>query len=113
MKSWTFRHTVMTRGNFARRIQLARRLLEPDSVWTVSRIPHFRGQLGTSSSQLSGRLFLCMPLGASALESNKAYCNLNPKCEPQLGKRGLLSGPRRSSGRGTQRTFHVVGFEFV
>lgn len=27
----------------------------------------------------------------SILESNKKYINLNPKCEPQLGKRGLYS----------------------
>jgi aminopeptidase-like protein len=26
----------------------------------------------------------------SALEENRTYINLNPKCEPQLGRRGLF-----------------------
>jgi aminopeptidase-like protein len=34
------------------------------------------------------------------LENNRAYVNLNPKCEPQLGKRGLyrLMGGDRDTG---------------
>ena len=32
------------------------------------------------------------------LENNKTYVNLNPKCEPQLGKRGLYSNVGASAG---------------
>ena len=32
------------------------------------------------------------------LEHNRAYVNLNPKCEPQLGKRGLYSSVGASAG---------------
>jgi aminopeptidase-like protein len=30
------------------------------------------------------------------LENNRTYLNLNPKCEPQLGKRGLYSSPGKN-----------------
>ena len=33
------------------------------------------------------------------LENNRAYVNLNPKCEPQLGKRGLYSSVGAPEGR--------------
>jgi aminopeptidase-like protein len=39
--------------------------------------------LGDSISKLLAILYI--------LENNRAYLNLNPKCEPQLGKRGLYS----------------------
>jgi aminopeptidase-like protein len=32
------------------------------------------------------------------LENNRSYINLNPKCEPQLGKRGLYSNVGAPSG---------------
>ena len=38
----------------------------------------------------------------NTLESNRTYINLNPKCEPQLGKRGLykaISGQADSKSR--------------
>ena len=37
------------------------------------------GVLGVALPVVAGRL----------LEGNRTYVNLNPKCEPQLGKRGL------------------------
>jgi len=33
------------------------------------------------------------------LENNRSYCNQNPKCEPQLGRRGLY---REMGGRDTK-----------
>ena len=33
------------------------------------------------------------------LENNGRYLNLNPKCEPQLGKRGLYRAPWWAGGR--------------
>ena len=38
--------------------------------------------------QLADSLAMCLEI-LEALEGNRAYVNLNPKCEPQLGKRGL------------------------
>ena len=37
---------------------------------------------------------------SNVLENNRTYLNLNPKCEPQLGKRGLyrLMGGDRETG---------------
>jgi len=32
------------------------------------------------------------------IENNKSYMNLNPKCEPQLGKRGLYNSVGASAG---------------
>lgn len=42
----------------------------------------------------------------NVLESNRKYLNLNPKCEPQLGKRGLYSSPARSE----RALFWVLSF---
>ena len=33
------------------------------------------------------------------LENNRTYCNLNPKCEPQLGRRGLYDNTGGSNER--------------
>ena len=41
-----------------------------------------------SSSELSESFTTCVSV-LDILEHNKTYINLNPKCEPQLGKRGL------------------------
>jgi aminopeptidase-like protein len=35
----------------------------------------------------------------NVLENNRTYMNLNPKCEPQLGKRGLYSSVGAPEGR--------------
>jgi aminopeptidase-like protein len=39
-------------------------------------------------SSLSGSLELCISV-INILEQNRSYLNQNPKCEPQLGKRGI------------------------
>ena len=39
---------------------------------------------------LAGSLSTCLSL-FYVLENNQTYVNLNPKCEPQLGKRGLYA----------------------
>lgn len=41
-----------------------------------------------SSEALAGTLRFCLD-AFRVLESNKTFLNLNPKCEPQLGRRGL------------------------
>lgn len=41
-----------------------------------------------SASALEGSLDLCRKV-VNTLEGNRVYVNLNPKCEPHLGKRGL------------------------
>lgn len=48
---------------------------------------------------LGDSCFECLSV-LSAIESNKVYRNLNPKCEPQLGKRGLYRalGGQRDGG---------------
>jgi aminopeptidase-like protein len=43
----------------------------------------------------------------SVLENNKRYMNLNPKCEPQLGKRGLF---RTFGGRAETRDLEMAIF---
>ena len=45
----------------------------------------------------------------SLLESNKRYLNQNPKCEPQLGKRGLY----QSIGGGTDKKLHELSMLWV
>jgi aminopeptidase-like protein len=44
------------------------------------------------------------------LEDNRAYVNLNPKCEPQLGRRGLYSllGGRSDAKRGEMAILWVL-----
>ena len=44
------------------------------------------------------------------LENNETYLNLNPKCEPQLGKRGLyrLLGSQKSGGQNELAMFWVL-----
>lgn len=39
------------------------------------------------------------------IETNKTYLNLNPKCEPQLGKRGLF---KKVGGAGKTKDFHMA-----
>jgi aminopeptidase-like protein len=39
----------------------------------------------------------------NVLENNKKYINLNPKCEPQLGKRGLYRAIGGQNGRGANQ----------
>jgi len=41
-----------------------------------------------SEEALAGSLQFCLDI-CDVLESNRTYRNTNPKCEPQLGKRGL------------------------
>jgi len=44
---------------------------------------------------LANSFLKCLSI-VSVLENNRTYLNLNPKCEPQLGKRGLyhaIGGP--------------------
>jgi aminopeptidase-like protein len=47
--------------------------------------------------QLADSLTQCRAV-LDVLEKNKSYLNLKPKCEPQLGKRGLYSAMGGSSG---------------
>jgi aminopeptidase-like protein len=51
------------------------------------------------SGSLAGSLALCMSV-VDVLEHNRRYRSLNPKCEPQLGRRGLYRtlGGQRNAG---------------
>jgi aminopeptidase-like protein len=68
-------------------------------VGSLTRTPHGRyAQYHTSADDLNLvrpqyiRASLEMYLRViETLEANRRYCNLNPKCEPQLGRRGLYS----------------------
>jgi aminopeptidase-like protein len=54
-----------------------------------------------SEEALAGSLQFCLDI-CDVLESNRTYRNTNPKCEPQLGKRGLyreLGGQTDSEAR--------------
>jgi len=54
-----------------------------------------------SVDSLAGSLSVCME-SMQALENNACYLNSNPKCEPQLGRRGLYrkhGGDRDFAGR--------------
>ena len=46
------------------------------------------------------------------LENNKVYVNQNPKCEPQLGRRGLYTSIGGQTGEPNFRTRNAVGPEF-
>lgn len=57
-----------------------------------------------SADSLAESLELCIGL-CSTLESNLAYMNLSPKCEPRLGPRNLF---RNVGGRGPSELEHAV-----
>ncbi|HZI24053.1 MAG TPA: DUF4910 domain-containing protein [Chryseolinea sp.] len=69
------------------------------SVGCLSRTPYGQyNEYHTSADDLSfikasslEEAFVTVREILEALEANKKYLNLNPKCEPQLGKRGLYS----------------------
>jgi aminopeptidase-like protein len=69
------------------------------SVGCLSRTPYGQyNEYHTSADDLSfikasslEEAFVMVREILQALEANKKYLNLNPKCEPQLGKRGLYS----------------------
>jgi aminopeptidase-like protein len=42
------------------------------------------------AESLADSFFKCIEI-IDVIENNKKYLNTNPKCEPQLGKRGLYS----------------------
>ena len=48
----------------------------------------------------------------NVLERNKTYLNLNPNCEPQLGKTGIYSQIGGQKDGKLQGTGHVMGPEF-
>jgi aminopeptidase-like protein len=69
-------------------------------VGALSRTPHGRfPQYHTSAddldlvqpANLSGSLAACLSI-AEVIENDGTFLNLNPKCEPQLGRRGLYQG---------------------
>jgi len=47
------------------------------------------------------------------LERNRTYASTNPKCEPQLGRRGLYATNWRTGGRTDTPDGAVVGAEYV
>ncbi len=54
--------------------------------------------------QLAESLAVCLST-FHALDNNRVYLNLNPKCEPQLGKRGLY---RKTGGQVTSKSAEVA-----
>ncbi len=70
------------------------------NVGSLTRTPHGRfPEYHTSADNLDfikaeslGDTLEKYLLVIDVLEGNRAYLNTNPKCEPQLGKRGLYSG---------------------
>ena len=50
------------------------------------------------AENLAGSLELCRNI-VELLEDNRTYLNLNPKCEPQLGRRGLYGSIGGQSGK--------------
>ncbi len=54
--------------------------------------------------KLAGSLTLILDM-IHLIETNKTYLNLNPKCEPQLGKRGLF---KKIGGQGNTKDFQMA-----
>jgi aminopeptidase-like protein len=84
-------------------------------VGSISRTPHAQfPEYHTSAdnldyvnaSSLADSYGKCMSI-CSVLENNTRYMNLNPKCEPQLGKRGLF---RTFGGRAETRDLEMAMF---
>ena len=53
------------------------------------------------AENLAGSLELCRSI-VELLEGNRTFVNLNPKCEPQLGRRGLYGSIGGQSGKGRE-----------
>ena len=70
-------------------------------VGSLSRTPYGQyPEYHTSADDLDfvkaeslGESFRTLVEVVDVLEHNRTYLNLNPKCEPQLGRRGLYAGP--------------------
>jgi len=70
-------------------------------VGSLSRTPHGRypeyhtsaDDLDFVSAESLEESFQTLVEVVEVLEGNRTYGNLNPKCEPQLGRRGLYKGP--------------------
>jgi aminopeptidase-like protein len=87
-------------------------------VGSLRRTPHGRyPQYHTSADDLSlvradclAESLRCYLEIVRVLEDNRAYVNLNPKCEPQLGRRGLYSllGGRTDAKRGEMAMLWVL-----
>jgi aminopeptidase-like protein len=90
------------------------------AVGSLTRTPHGRfPQYHTSADNLDlvrpeglGGSLLCYLSVFRILEHNAHYRNLNPKCEPQLGKRGLYSaiGGLADAGLMEQAMLWVLNF---
>ena len=59
---------------------------------------------------LGGSLRHCLAV-FNVLEHNHRYMNQNPKCEPQLGKRGMYSSRSGASGQTVAGAGFAVGVE--
>ena len=71
------------------RLRPARRLPHAHALRPLSRIPHLGGRPRLRPpAALAGSLRTYLDV-VDVLEGNRRYLNLNPKCEPQLGRRGL------------------------
>jgi aminopeptidase-like protein len=88
------------------------------AVGCLSRTPHGRfSQYHTSADNLdlvrpdslAGSLAVYLDV-VRILENNDRYLNLNPKCEPQLGKRGLYRAGGALAGRLEHAMLWVLNF---
>jgi aminopeptidase-like protein len=57
-----------------------------------------------------GESFACASFSLSILENNRIYLNQNPKCEPQLGNRGLYESIQGQEASINQALFWVLNF---
>ena len=92
----------------------ARRLAHPDALRRVPRVPH----LGGRPRRWSARRSWWTRSGATWRSSRcwratRAYRNLQPKCEPQLGKRGLYGSVGGQSHAAGQPDGDALGAEPV
>ena len=89
------------------------------AVGSLTRTPHAEyPEYHTSGDDLAfvkpwalADSFSCCLEILEVLEGNQAFFNLNPKCEPQLGRRGLYGFDRRRQPRGAGSDGDALGAE--
>ena len=85
-------------------LQSSGRLPDAKCLGNLSRVSHFGGQSRLHPTASWPNRFAFAPQSSMCWKTTGRYCNLNPYCEPQLGKRNLYrSTGGEAIGTGDQR----------